>query len=137
MNIYKTDLFPYITGDSLVGKEVPVTIRRVDQENVTGHGGEVERKVVLIFQESPKPLILNKTNAKTIAEAYGPETDNWDGKKVILYSEKLKAFGEMHNATRVKIPKDGGKASAPPAEDYAAESAKADQEAAQDELLPW
>ena len=145
MNIYKTELFPYIAGDSLVGKEVLVTIRRVAVENVKGHGGEDERKVLVYFQESGKGLILNKTNAKVIALEYGAETDEWGAKKVILYSERVQAFGETHNAARIKIPAKGHKSADPGPDwdsapdqddpDYAAESAQADIDANNAELF--
>jgi hypothetical protein len=112
MNIYKTELFPYIAGDSLVGKEVPVTIKAFSAEMISGQQGE-EQGYLLYFERTPKPLILNKTNAKAIARKYGPETDEWIGKPLILYAERLKAFGEWHNAARVKVPPNGAK-NAPP-----------------------
>ena len=148
INIYQTELFQYIAGDSLVGKRVAVTIRRVERENVVGHGGKTEPKILVYFQESKKGLILNKTNAKTLGKAFGKMTDGWGGKKVILYSLEVEAFGELHNAVRIDIPEKGQANGNPPAPgpdwdsapgqddpDYAAESAKADVDAANADLL--
>lgn len=105
MNIYKSSLFKYIAGDSLKGKAVPMTIDRVVNENVTGQNDKTEEKQVLYFAESKKGMILNKTNAKRIARWFGPETDDWHGMVIELYTEPVKAFGETHNALRVREAK--------------------------------
>lgn len=105
MNIYKTPLFKYIAGDSLVGKSVAMTIDRVVVEEVEGQNGKKEDKLVLYFAESAKGMILNKTNAKRIAKLFTGETDEWKGKVVELYTEPVKAFGETHNALRVRESK--------------------------------
>jgi len=107
MNIYKTNLFPYIIGDSLKGKTVTMTMSRAVTEKVTARN-QTEEKIVLYFGETDKGLILNKTNAKIIARLYGPETDKWNGGKVTLYTEEVKAFGDTHNAIRIApaIPAD-------------------------------
>lgn len=106
MNIYKsTILFPWIEGDSLVGKPTVLTMADVAVEEVSVPAqGKAMPKITLSFKETDKRLILNKTNAKTVIKLYGPETDAWKGKPVELYSEAVKAFGSMHNAVRVRKP---------------------------------
>lgn len=104
MNIYKSSLFKYIAGDSLVGKAVPMTMDRVINEDVTGESGTAEKQI-LYFVESKKGMVLNKTNAKRIARLFGPETNDWQGQVIELYTEKVKAFGETHNALRVREAK--------------------------------
>lgn len=101
MNIYKSELFPYIAGDSLVGRPVTLTMKEVKIEPVSS-GGQTENKPVLYFEESKKGMILNKTNAKRIAKLFGGETDEWTGQPIELYSEEVKAFGDTHNAVRVR-----------------------------------
>jgi len=101
MNIYKTNLFPYIIGDSLVDKNVTLTMVNVATEKIMTHNNKSEDKLVLYFKESDKGLILNKTNCKTIATLYGPETEDWNGKPITLYSEIVKAFGQEYNAIRI------------------------------------
>lgn len=104
MDIYKTSVFKYIAGDMLVDRPVTLTIDRVGvEEIVTPTTGEVTEKPILFFKESKRPLILNKTNAATLAKAFGRETDQWMGKAVELFAKPVKAFGEMHNATRVRV----------------------------------
>ena len=102
MNIYKSGLFTYIAGDSLIGRPVVLTMNKVVTEPVVGQGGKVEEKLILYFKETKKGLILNKTNAKRIAKLYGGETDSWADKVVELYTEEVKAFGETHNAVRIR-----------------------------------
>lgn len=104
MDIYKTELFPYIEGGQLNGKQFELTIKSVSEDELPNHKGLMEKKYVVHFKETEKGLVLNKTNAKTIINLYGRETNDWAGKRVTLYAEKVKAFGEMHNAVRVKAP---------------------------------
>ena len=115
MNIYKSSLFKYIAGDSLKGKSVPMTIDRVVNEDVS-NSDKTEEKQVLYFVESKKGMILNKTNAKRIARLYGPETDEWKGIVIELYIEPVKAFGETHNALRVREAKQQAQANKTKAE---------------------
>jgi len=115
MNIFKSSLFKYIAGDSLKGKSVPMTIDRVVNEDVS-NSDKIEEKQVLYFVESKKGMILNKTNAKRIARLYGPETDDWKGIVIELYTEPVKAFGETHNALRVREAKQQAQANKTKAE---------------------
>lgn len=124
MNIYKSSLFKYIAGDSLIGKAVPMTMARVVNEDVTGENGTAEKQI-LYFVESKKGMVLNKTNAKRIARLYGPETDEWKGKVIELYTEPVKAFGETHNAIRVREAKAQAQANKIKAETLTAEQRKA------------
>lgn len=124
MNIYKSSLFKYIAGDSLVGKAVPMTMDRVVNEDVTGESGTAEKQI-LYFVESKKGMVLNKTNAKRIARLFGPETNDWQGKVIELYTEKVKAFGETHNAIRVREAKAQTQANKIKAETLTPEQRKA------------
>ena len=101
MNIHK--LFPsrWVGSADLDGKAVTVTIKAMTIENV-GQPPKDEEKPVLWFKGTEKGLILNKTNAMLVASMYGPETDHWMGKKIVLYSTKVKAFGALHDAIRVQ-----------------------------------
>lgn len=101
MNINK--LFPsrFIKADDLGGKHIALTIARVVLEKVHGESGE-EDKPIVYFKEAKKGLLINKTNAFTIGGLYGPETDNWTGKRITLYSTKVKAFGQTTDAVRIE-----------------------------------
>lgn len=101
MNV--NDLFPskYLKAHDLSGKSYTLTIRAVTLENV-GHGAEQERKLAIGFEKATKLMLVNRTNAMIIASMYGPETDAWIGKAVIVYSARVKAFGAWHDALRIK-----------------------------------
>ena len=45
--------------------------------------------------ENEKPMILNRTNCKTIAKLHGsPEVEDWVGKKIQIYATTTKVAGE-------------------------------------------
>ena len=104
MDMYKTDLFPYIEGGALVDRAVTLTMADVRTTRMPDHKGDEQTKFVLHFLESQKGLILNKTNTKAIIELYGRDSDDWAGKRITLYAEKVRAFGKIHDAARVRAP---------------------------------
>lgn len=101
MNV--NDLFPskYLKAHDLGGKAYTLTIRTVTLEDV-GHGAEKESKLAIAFEKATKLMLVNRTNAMIIASLYGPETDQWKGKAVVVYSARVKAFGAWHDALRIK-----------------------------------
>ena len=78
-----------------------LTIKEVNKKMVhDGRGGQ-EDCVTVEFKES-KPMIMNATNLKTINKSLGtPYIEEWVGKKIEVTVEKVKAFGEIHDALRV------------------------------------
>jgi hypothetical protein len=53
-------------------------------------------------------MILNKTNCKTITKVYKtPYIEDWANRKIQIYVEQVKAFGDIVEALRIKklIPK--------------------------------
>jgi hypothetical protein len=61
---------------------------------------------VAYFIGGKKGMILNKTNCKIITKVLDtPYIDNWVGKSIIIYAAKVKAFGDMVEALRVKNQK--------------------------------
>lgn len=87
-----------------------VTIKNVVQENVFNPTNQKkEICTVCHFQEDYKPMILNTTNCKMISELHNtPYIENWVNKKIVLHVQKIKAFGKLTDALRVKkeIPKE-------------------------------
>lgn len=77
------------------GNDVIVTIKETKKEVVKGPGGKKEECFVCYFTDSPKPMILNRTNCKIITKLYNtPYIEDWAGLKIQLYSAKVDAFGE-------------------------------------------
>ena len=102
-----SDVFPskYLKAEDLEGANVTVTIEEVNREEV---GPKKESKLVISFANTLKKMVLNKTNAATIAKLYGEETDEWLGKRIILYSKDTEFQGEMVLALRVSLQKPTG-----------------------------
>ena len=86
-----------------------LTIKNVVIDKVFNQQENKEKEcTVAHFTEKEKPLILNKTNMKTITKLYGsPYIEDWSNKKIALHTEKVKAFGKIEDAVRVKseLPK--------------------------------
>lgn len=80
-----------------------LTIDHAEQNDVKNERGS-ERKLTLHFRERDyKPMILNTTNAKAIAKAYGThKVEMWEGKKVAIYTAKVTAFGGTTDALRIR-----------------------------------
>lgn len=90
------------------GKDLVLTIQTVRQESVTGADGKHEDCVVCYFAENVKPMILNSTNLKMITKLLGtPYIEDWAGHKIQIGIEKVRAFGDIVEALRVRknLPK--------------------------------
>jgi len=100
----------FSSSDSFRAADIPVNTKaRVVIEAVTevefkANDGKVEHKLRLSFQGQEKGLILNKTNAMTIAGMYGSDTDGWIGKDIHLYQTKVDFAGQMVDAIRIDMP---------------------------------
>ena len=86
------------------GEEKVLTIASINSKEtiVTNEGKST--KAVVHWVEKEKSMILNVARAKAIQKATGsPWMDDWIGKKVQLYIDnKVKAFGEIVSAVRVR-----------------------------------
>lgn len=90
------------------GRDLVLTISLVRQEEVIGTDGKKEECIVCYFSDADKPMILNATNAKQIQKLLGtPYIEQWAGHKVQIGVEKVKAFGDVVEALRVRkfLPK--------------------------------
>ena len=88
------------------GEERIVTIKSVVVEAVIGSDGKKDDCTVCYFNEPIKPMILNSTNLKMIAKLSDtPYIENWVGKQFKIVVTKVKAFGEIHDALRIKSEK--------------------------------
>ena len=94
------DAFPskYIKAGNLSGKEHAVEIARIEIETM----GD-DRKPVLYFAGKQKGMVLNRTNADMIADSYGPDMDEWIGKSIVLYPDRVAFQGKIVDAIRCKV----------------------------------
>jgi len=89
----------YLKASDLQGREIRVTMARVEREKIG-----TDSKLVLYFKGKEKGLVLNKTNAGTISDAYGDDTDDWFDNPLILFSVKTDYQGKVVDATRCRVP---------------------------------
>jgi hypothetical protein len=103
----------YLKASDLQGREVRLTMAHVEREKI----GD-DFKPVLYFKGKDKGLAMNKTNAGTIADAYGDDSDDWMDQPIILFSVMVDFQGKVGPAIRCRVPtaKDN-KAAAPRRED--------------------
>jgi hypothetical protein len=102
-------LFPseYLRPVDMLGLgDVPVTIAGIKTELVKSfrEGSDQEDVcVVMSIVGTDKRLILNRTNADTIASIYGNDIEAWAGKRVTLFIQGgVKAFGKVWDAIRIR-----------------------------------
>lgn len=104
MNIH--DLFPsrYLKAHDLQDHMPTVTIDRVTLEDVRGRV-KIDTKAVVYFRGHAKGLLLNKTNARSLAQiAQSPVTEQWAGVRVTLYATTATFGQETHPVVRIKAP---------------------------------
>lgn len=80
---------------------VTATITNVTQEKGQGDDGDYSINL-LHFQEHEKPLKLNVGMLKVLEALYGDETDDWRGKRVILFCTVQGFGGKDYNVIRIK-----------------------------------
>lgn len=84
------------------GKDMTVTIERVEEQEVTNTDGKKEVMPVALLK-GQKPLILNVTNSKMIAKlAKSNYIEDWRNISVTVYVAQVKAFGDTVDAIRIR-----------------------------------
>ena len=106
--------YDYLGSYSFDGKgvnEITVTIKGIEKKSVIATGGVSSDCIIATFAETKigeveiKPMILNKTNCKTIASLYGNYVEDWVGKKIIVYVTTTKMMRDMVECLRIKKEK--------------------------------
>jgi len=79
-----------------------LTIKEAVRDEVQNERGK-EKKLILYFVEDYKPMIMNKVNPESISKALGStKLEDWEGKRIAIYSEKVNAFGGVKDALRIR-----------------------------------
>jgi hypothetical protein len=96
---------PYLAAEDLPeGKDIPLVIEDVFKEQAFNPGNKQKVDVgVLKFVDKELKMILNITNSKAIAAAYGPETNKWKGQKVILFRTTTRLGNKTVPCLRIKV----------------------------------
>jgi hypothetical protein len=89
----------YLKSSDLKGNEVRVTMANVEREEI----GQ-DKKLVLYFKGKEKGMVLNKTNANTIGDFYGDDSDDWYDQPLILFAIRTEYQGKPVDGLRCRIP---------------------------------
>ncbi len=87
------------------GQDLVVQIASVKQEEVYNPSNSKKEicAVAHFSNRDVKPMILNVTNCKMISKIYDtPYIEDWAGKYISIYIAKVKAFGEVVEALRIR-----------------------------------
>ncbi len=95
-------MFPskYFAVEDLDGKTIKVRISSLDQ----GQMRDGTTKFILSFADREKGLVLNKTNGKVLAKAFGKDSAGWVGQEVELYTVDTEYCGEPCKGLRLRKP---------------------------------
>jgi len=104
MDIASLKTSRFIKQTDLPHEGLTLIIREVTYDNVAPEGEKEQMKGVLHFTNFDKPLVLNTTNAETIADNFDgdTETDNWPGKQITLFYDMTVRFGTKRGGIRVR-----------------------------------
>jgi hypothetical protein len=104
-------LGPYISAVELEGRgPVTLTIERVMLERVAplDHGDDEEPsrprdRWVLYFEgtRDARGLLLNRTNAECMAAMYGPDVEQWPGRRITLHTVPVRVGPNLEPGIRI------------------------------------
>ena len=97
----------YIGGWTFADGDKVLTIKDVISANVKNEKNQNgEEKICVVFAELDKPMVLNSTNNDTISRVVGSQNfDDWIGHRIKVGTEKVRAFGDVWDAVRVRDEK--------------------------------
>ena len=89
-----------------------LTIKGVKLEDV---GNQGEQRWVVHFREVDKGMVLNITSIRVLEGAFGDDSDDWTGERVMVYVDPNVSFqGRVVGGLRLRAPKKQ-QAAPPPA----------------------
>jgi len=83
----------YFSVADLKDGEPRFKVGKVEVVELHEKNGTTKKKYVMLFEGVEKGLVINKTNARKLAEAYGKQSSKWIGQIIQLYSEET-SFGK-------------------------------------------
>lgn len=105
-----SEVFPskWLKAEDIAGQgDITVTVDNVEmQEFKDPQSRREEQKPCMSFREDLKPLIVNKTNWRLIADSVGSDdSDDWVGHEITLFVMEVESFGDIVQAIRVRKPR--------------------------------
>lgn len=101
----------------LEGRDVTVEIEAVTGVELPAQQGKkAARKPMLKFRGKKKTMVLNVTNARVVANMYGPNTKEWIGKRIIIFPTTTQFGRETVECIRVRnrMPQSNQQQAEPP-----------------------
>jgi hypothetical protein len=94
----------WLKASDLEEDEATFTITGSDITTFKERSGQEKQQIYLEFQETEKPLGLNKTNYSVLQSIFrSPETDDWIGKKIVVFVTQCQMpDGSMGDCIRIK-----------------------------------
>lgn len=92
-----------LIGD--VGAERVVTIKDIDFKEAFDQKSNSKSMKQSLFFEECKPMVLNKTNTKTLIRLFGTDGSNPQacvGRKIVIYVAAVKVAGKATTGIRIK-----------------------------------
>lgn len=84
-------------------REITLTIDFIRDEDVVANGTKETVTAIHWTDKNYLPMIANVTNKKTLCKLYKTtDTEKLRGKAVLIGIEKVKAFGDVHDALRIR-----------------------------------
>ena len=81
------ELYPgrFLKSGEFKGKKITLTIQDVVTDELTDAQQGVKRRGIIMFKETERQLVLNKTNGLCIRGMFGRDLTKWIGKRITLY----------------------------------------------------
>lgn len=108
MDIMKMGKNPNYLGswdlEEMPGRVVTLVIDTIRDEKVVTNGQAETCTVIHFTDKNFKPMITNITNKKRLCKLYKTkDTEKLKGKAIVIGIEKVKAFGNIHDALRIQM----------------------------------
>lgn len=106
MDMSKTIESKYLKAADLKGGTFRVVIDAVSMEDLAQEGKPPEVKAVVRLRDRSKGWVLNRTNTEQLIKYFGPESNDWSGREIELFSVPVSVNGESKEGIRCKLPPD-------------------------------
>ncbi len=97
------DFFPkdFLNAEDVLKEPKVLTIRRLGREEV---GPDKKPKLVALFDETDKGMVINQTNADTLNNIFGPEPQDAIGGRIEVYAGQTMYSGKSVAGLRLRRP---------------------------------
>lgn len=93
----------FLKSAEFKGEDVTLTIADVVLEELEREDNSKEMKGIVSFKESPKLLVLNRTNSDCLKAMFGPETEIWKGKRVTFFPSPMVNPFTKENISAIRL----------------------------------